>query len=60
MHISIGMETMVDASMAAKNAGSLLTKKERKTNIVRLDSLRYMPFDRTSKAAVRISSMRAS
>jgi hypothetical protein len=54
------METMVDASMAAKNAGSLLTKKERKTNIVRLDSLRYMPFDRTSKAAVRISSMRAS
>lgn len=52
--------TIDAAEMAAKNTGSLFTKKDRKRNIVRLDSFRYTPLDRTSKAAVMISSMRTS
>lgn len=58
MQISMGMETIEAASMVAKNAGSLFTRNERKRNMVRLDPLRYMAFDRTSKAAVITSSMR--
>ena len=58
MQISMGMETIDAASMVAKKAGSLFTRNERNMNIVRLDSLRYMAFDRTSNEAVVISSIK--
>jgi hypothetical protein len=56
----MGIGTIDAADMAAKKAGSLFTRKARNKNMVRLDSFRYTPLDRTSKAAVIISSMRTS
>jgi hypothetical protein len=61
MHISMGRGTTAAAAdMAAKKQGSLLTRNERNRNIVRLDSLRCIAFDKMSNAAVMISSMRTS
>lgn len=58
MHISMGMETIDAASILAKKAGSLLTRNDRNTNMVRFDSLRYIALDKMSNAAVIISSIR--
>src|SRR5215471_116464 len=58
MQSSIGMESMEETDISARNGGNLFTRKARKINIVRVDSLRYIPFERTSKAAVISSSTR--